>query len=79
MHADAFIVNFEKDNFRTTPLALIFYQTGYLSYVILPEGLSVGDKLSNPLTAQGEYVASDGAAVPLKYINDGALVFNVEL
>lgn len=81
--ADAFVIAFDKDNFRTTKLALVFYQTGYLSYIVLPEGFAIGDKIkfsnySSEIgwTGEGSFL---GHAFPLKHISDGLLVFNIEL
>lgn len=82
MSGDAFIVNFEFDGFRSSTLALIFYQTGFLSYVLLPEGFSVGDKLKFDFVSLLPNLAGNlqgGVAAPLKYISDGSFVFNVEL
>ena len=81
--ADAFIVAFERDNFRTSTLALIFYQTGYLAYVILPEGLALGDKLKSfdaylPNLSVEDSMPS-GVALPLSAAPDGSTVFNIEL
>lgn len=73
LSSDAFIVSFEKDNFRSSTVALVFYQTGFLSYIILPEGFCVGDKLKASSSSQL------GLALPLRDISDGILVFNVEL
>jgi len=74
---DAFIVRFEKDVFRSSTLTLVFYQTGYLSYVVLPDGYSVGDKLK--FKEQTRFSAFSGQALPLREIAEGAFVFNVEL
>lgn len=79
--ADAFVVSLSKDNFRSSTLTLLFYQTGVLSYVILPDGYSVGHKLRFSLNASvGEtsrFFA--GNALPLSQILEGAVIFNVEL
>jgi ribosomal protein L2 len=44
---DAFVVKIIKDPFRSVSLSLIFYQTGFLSFVVLPEGFLVGDKVKS--------------------------------
>jgi ribosomal protein L2 len=79
--ADAFIVRFEKDSFRTSTIALVFYQTGFLSYVILPDGYSPGDKLRFSLSTEFADKAALflGNALQLKNVPEGALVFNVEM
>lgn len=74
---DAFIVRFEKDVFRSSTLTLVFYQTGYLSYIVLPEGFAVGDKLK--FSVNQIVGAGFGQALPLREIVEGAFVFNVEL
>lgn len=81
MTADAFIVRFEKDSFRTSTIALVFYQTGFLSYVILPDGYSPGDKLRFSLSTEFSDKAALflGNALQLKNVPEGALVFNVEM
>lgn len=81
---NAFVVSFVKDSFRTSTLALIFYQTGFLSYVVLPEGVRVGDKIKNDYDRSSSAVVENetfalGSALPLSRISDGTLVFNIEL
>lgn len=75
------MVKFEKDNFRSVYLTLVFYQTGYLSYLILPEGLKLGDRLNFSYTYENSGSKSffAGNALPLKFIQDGSMIFNVEL
>ena len=51
---------------------------------MLPEGLNVGDKIKSLLALSDEELVDSnliqvGAALPLKKINDGSLVFSVEL
>lgn len=77
LELDAFIVRFEKDAFRSSTLTLVFYQTGYLSYVVLPDGYSVGDKLRFSSSLEGGPFL--GQAVSLRNIAEGAFIFNVEL
>jgi len=62
---------------------LIFYQTGFLSYVILPDGYAVGDKLKlSTGLPSGEslpgYANFVGNALPLGTISEGSFVFNIE-
>lgn len=74
---DAFIIRFERDVFRSSTLALLFYQTGYISYVVLPDGYSVGDKLRfSAVNSQNGFL---GQALPVKDIVEGAFIFNIEL
>lgn len=79
--ADAFIVKLEHDAFRTGTIALIFYQTGFLSYVALPDGYSPGDKLkfSHTYERVGPEALFAGNALALSDILEGSFVFNVEI
>lgn len=79
--ADAFIVSFTKDNFRSSTLTLLFYQTGLLSYVVLPDGYNIGHKLRFSFggSAGDSSAFFAGNSLPLSDISEGALVFNVEL
>lgn len=81
MTADAFVVRFEKDSFRSSTIALIFYQTGFLSYVILPDGYIPGDKLRFSISSDFSDKAALflGNAIQLKNVPEGALVFNIEM
>jgi large subunit ribosomal protein L2 len=81
LRVDAFVVRFDKDSFRSSTLTLLFYQTGFVSYAILPDGYSVGDKLpfSFRFDSHGEAALFPGNALPLADINEGAFVFNIEL
>jgi len=70
LKADAFIINIEKDNFRSSTLTLVFYQTGYLSYVVLPDGYDIGDKLQFSLSSEiyKEDALFIGNALPLSKV-----------
>lgn len=78
---DAFIVQVVKDNFRSATVSLVFYQTGFLSYIVLPEGYSAGYKLPFSLRPSTHGVSAffPGNAISLSEVIEGALVFNVEL
>lgn len=79
--ADAFIVQVSADNFRSSTISLVFYQTGFLSYLVLPEGYQVGQKLCFSLRPHlhGREALFPGNAIPLSEVLEGAVVFNVEL
>lgn len=79
--ADAFIVQTVKDNFRSSTVSLVFYQTGFLSYLVLPEGYPVGHKLCFSLRPEihGKSALFLGNAAALGEIAEGAVIFNVEL
>lgn len=78
---DAFLVKIEKDNFRSVKISLVLYQTGFLSYLVLPEGLKVGDRLRFNCDAANLHSSQlfSGNALPLRVIPSGSFVFNVEL
>lgn len=61
----------------------MFYQTGFLSYLILPEGFKVGDKIKLSQTKPNSQLSGSaldyGQAAALKNIRSGVNVFNVEL
>jgi len=65
----------EYDPNRNVPVALVEYKNGAKSYVLSPEGLSVGDKIISSAKAE----ASVGNSLPLRNIPIGFFVHNVEL
>lgn len=81
MAFDAFIVQTVRDNFRSATVSLVFYQTGFLSYIVLPEGYTIGHKLQFSLrpNIHGNSALFPGNAVALSEVVEGALVFNIEL
>jgi len=62
-------------------LTLVFYQTGLLSYIILPEGYSVGDKLRFSFRPENmaDLAFFDGNALQIGEIPEGSFIFNLEL
>ncbi len=65
----------QYDPNRSARIALIKYTDGELSYILAPDGLVVGAKVS-----AGENVAPDlGNALPLRAIPLGANIHNIEL
>jgi large subunit ribosomal protein L2 len=65
----------QYDPNRSARIALIKYADGELSYILAPDGLIVGAKVS-----AGENVAPDlGNALPLRAIPLGANIHNIEL
>jgi large subunit ribosomal protein L2 len=69
------IVGIEYDPNRSARIALIKYSDGELSYILAPEGLRVGAKVS-----AGDSVAPDlGNALPLRAIPLGTNIHNIEL
>lgn len=69
------VIAIEYDPNRTANIALIMYQTGIKSYIIAPEGLTVGSTIMSGETAE----ARVGNCLPLQNIPVGTSVHNIEL
>ena len=65
----------EYDPNRTAFIALIAYDDGEQSYILAPQRLSVGDRVSSGMSSD----IKPGNALPLTNIPVGTLVHNVEL
>ena len=65
----------EYDPNRTAFIALIRYTDGVLSYIIAPQKLAVGDKVS----AGNNVDIKPGNAMPLKNIPIGTILHNIEM
>lgn len=72
---EATVIAIEYDPLRTARLALIEYKDGLKSYILAPNGLAVGTKLSSGPTAAPEI----GNSLPLKNIPVGIAIHNIEL
>lgn len=70
-----FVLRLEYDPNRTALLALIAYSNGIISYIIAPEGLSVGDRV----LAKDEILYKPGNCTYLFKIPIGVKIHNVEL
>ena len=69
------VIAIQYDPNRSARVALIKYTDGELSYILAPDGLIVGAKVS-----AGDNVAPDlGNALPLRAIPLGANIHNIEL
>jgi large subunit ribosomal protein L2 len=69
------VIAIEYDPNRTARIALLKYADGEQSYILAPEGLSVGAKV----TAGAEAPPNLGNALPLSAIPLGANIHNIEL
>lgn len=69
------VIAIEYDPNRTSRIALLQYEDGVKSYIIAPNGVTVGDKISSGADAD----IKPGCALPLQNIPVGTLVHNVEL
>ena len=69
------VIGIEYDPNRSARIALIKYSDGEMSYILAPNGLQVGSKVS-----AGDNVAPDlGNALPLRAIPLGTNIHNIEL
>jgi large subunit ribosomal protein L2 len=72
---EATVVSIEYDPNRTAFIALVQYTDGEKRYIICPQGLQVGTKVSS-----GESVAPEvGNALPMKSIPLGTIIHNIEM
>src|SRR3990170_5220707 len=69
------VAHIEYDPNRTARIALLHYVDGEKRYIICPEGLKVGDKL----TSGPESEIRVGNALPLSNIPLGTMIHNIEL
>lgn len=72
---NAKVVSIEYDPNRTSNIALISYADGVKSYIIAPNGLKVGDILSNGSDAEIRV----GNALPMRNIPVGSEIHNIEM
>ena len=71
----ATVASIEYDPNRTCRIALLHFHDGEKRYILAPEGLNVGDVVSNGPNAE----IRAGSALPIRYIPVGTVVHNVEL
>jgi len=71
----ATVQRMEYDPNRTAFIALIKYEDGELSYILAPQKLEMGDKISSGSNAE----LKPGNCLPLSLIPIGSFVHNVEL
>ncbi|HPB47960.1 MAG TPA: 50S ribosomal protein L2 [Exilispira sp.] len=72
---NAKVESIEYDPNRSARLALICYENGIRRYILAPDGLKVGDKIT-----EGENVpVKVGNALPLNKIPVGTMIHNVEM
>jgi len=72
---EAKVAGVEYDPNRSANIALLIYGDGEKRYILFPEGLSVGDKVSSGDQAE----IRTGSTLPIKLIPEGTLVHNIEL
>ncbi|NVM53917.1 MAG: 50S ribosomal protein L2 [Candidatus Helarchaeota archaeon] len=67
------IIDLEHERGRSAPLARIQYENGKKSYMIAPEGISIGEEIRI-----GSPEIKIGNTLPLKDIPEGTSIFNIE-
>jgi large subunit ribosomal protein L2 len=72
---DAKVVSIEYDPNRSARIALLNYTDGEKRYILAPDGLNVGDRV----TAGKKVKVSPGNAMPIGNMPIGTVVHNVEL
>ena len=72
---NASVLTLEYDPNRSAFIALVQYEDGEKRYIIAPDGLKVGDKISAGENAD----IKPGNALPLRNIPDGTVIHNIEL
>lgn len=75
-NVEAVVKAIEYDPNRGARIALIEYTDGVRSYVLAPEGVTVGWKI---MSSEKGIEAKAGNRMPLRYIPVGLFVYNVEL
>jgi len=69
------VIALEYDPNRSANIALIQYADGVKSYILAPDGLKIGDKISNGVDAEIRV----GHALPLERIPVGTVVHAIEM
>jgi large subunit ribosomal protein L2 len=72
---EGYITTVEYDPNRNVRIALVTYRNGAKRYILLPQGLKVGDKVIASATAD----AKPGNSLPLSAIPVGFMVHNIEV
>jgi large subunit ribosomal protein L2 len=71
----ATVASIEYDPNRTARLALLHYVDGEKTYILAPDGLSVGDKVVASRNAD----IKPGNSMPLRHIPLGTMIHNIEM
>lgn len=73
----ATVMAIEYDPNRTAYIALVQYENGEKRYIICPDGLKKGDKISTLSQRPSEFPV--GTCLPLKFIPPAMRIFSVEM
>jgi large subunit ribosomal protein L2 len=69
------VLDLEKDPNRSGIIALVLYSNNIVSYILAPQNIQIGFYSVIGTSVPEQY----GAAMPLRNISDGTLIFNLEL
>lgn len=72
---DATVLSIEYDPYRSARIALIQYESGQKAYILAPQNLNVGSKISS----QEKTAIAPGNRMKLKNIPLGTQIYNIEL
>lgn len=70
----ATLIRYEFDPNKTALLGLVAYDNGVLSYIVVPKGLKIGDRIISSCTAEIKV----GNSVPIGIVPIGTFVHNLE-
>src|ERR1700753_1075893 len=73
------ILRIERDPYRNVFIALVCYNNGVLSYILLTEGLSINSDVENFNNFIQYNSLKVGSSIQLKYLPVGSIINNIEL
>jgi large subunit ribosomal protein L2 len=68
------VIGIEHDPARSAPIAMVAFENGKKQFIVVPEGISVGEKLSCGVSAE----VKPGNTLPLAEIPEGIPICNIE-
>lgn len=74
MSEDLFVVKTFVDPNRSAKITLVFYKTGFLSFVVLPDGFTVGDKLKLKQSNSLNFITLTDNGGPVDFLSSQRLI-----
>lgn len=68
------VIGIEHDPARSAPIAMVAFENGKKQFIVVPEGIAVGEKLSCGVSAE----VKPGNTLPLAEIPEGIPICNIE-